>query len=923
MRHIALCVAIGAAILLVVPANAPAIEVTLFHSANDDGVAQGLASTAGCTVADADSGCLAEGSHTLHLWANPTAAPGGGTYSIQDILVRAGGSMKVSSFQCDSGVDCLAGEIADPTTYIYFSGGNEVSGDFAAFEIGTVTLNVESGAGVLEVVGGTALAANFESGTIEAPTVIAQTVPEPGMTGLALTALLCISVASRRRNTAVSDTGICRTGPMYGRHKFRIRHGAILSLFLCVTAWSAAATDVDCDGIPDDGDLSGIVGDNPCTGGETANCDDNCRWTWNAVQEDGGGVGALSTADGIGDACQCGDVDDDARVTLADATLVTQASLNQPPFPQGIRHLPAPEKCDVGGTAECSGLDGTLIRRASLGLGPGIEQVCAAAVHNDSFVDAHPARVSRLDQVLSAAGAMFDGGATYTEIANMLASENDVENVSSNGTTLFFDVCGLPTFITDTAVASFGAPPREEIPGLPGNCTHGRSIRASELAQVQVSGGSAASILPKGQRMVGNDDDDDGFRDLPKHALILSPYFFQFTEIDSGPVVASILEGIRDYQPARGGSVTYYGIDTDLTTDTMLLSDYVNDWSDQDIIFIATHGGVKANCGPFVQLGIAGSTCVDLAAKLQADTPEKTMLPGLYCTWTNLGPDIDNPISGVDVGATSRFFEKAHGRDRDIAFSRTNSHSLDKKLIYIDACRSAAEPLLAQTLTGPDSVFFGWTHDVDAFHSKAVASAIIGKAAEDGFPVLRSFVSECESGACVDPDGADLLATWQRADLRVREALKIPTTPVHGACAVSASFPLSLTCPSCVGGPPMSMTFDFTVEGLEADDMTFLTSPTEFARHQLRLFADVDEMESGYATPVSDLTMISVGNGEYENFPVPPLYVDNVCPNQIIEYNPWVLLPAFDEDRPGNDARDRIYSWDGPFTIEIVPTQFP
>jgi hypothetical protein len=50
--------------------------------------------------------------------------------------------------------------------------------------------------------------------------------------------------------------------------------------------------------------------------------------------------------------------------------------------------------------------------------------------------------------------------------------------------------------------------------------------------------------------------------------------------------------------------------------------------------------------------------------------------------------------------------------------------------------------------------------------------------------------------------------------------------------------------------------------------------------------------------------------------------MDNICPYQVIEYDPWVLLPTFDESMPGNDARDRIYSWDGPFTIEIIPVQF-
>ena len=54
--------------------------------------------------------------------------------------------------------------------------------------------------------------------------------------------------------------------------------------------------DSDIDGICDDGDASGIVGDNPCRGGNTVFCDDNCRITANANQADADG-------DGIGDAC--------------------------------------------------------------------------------------------------------------------------------------------------------------------------------------------------------------------------------------------------------------------------------------------------------------------------------------------------------------------------------------------------------------------------------------------------------------------------------------------------------------------------------------------------------------------------------------------------------------------------------------------
>ncbi len=54
--------------------------------------------------------------------------------------------------------------------------------------------------------------------------------------------------------------------------------------------------DVDGDGINEDGDGSGTEGDNPCVGGNTINCDDNCVGVPNPTQADADG-------DGVADGC--------------------------------------------------------------------------------------------------------------------------------------------------------------------------------------------------------------------------------------------------------------------------------------------------------------------------------------------------------------------------------------------------------------------------------------------------------------------------------------------------------------------------------------------------------------------------------------------------------------------------------------------
>ena len=119
-------------------------------------------------------------------------------------------------------------------------------------------------------------------------------------------------------------------------------------------------------------------------GAGVADCDDdavpdaqdNCPLVANTDQADRGGI-STHTPDGIGDACQCGDVTGNGVVNGQDANSIKRHGLGAPTNPTFIKS----GNCDVTGNGVCNGQDAQFVKRAGLGiaLAPVSEQKCQNA----------------------------------------------------------------------------------------------------------------------------------------------------------------------------------------------------------------------------------------------------------------------------------------------------------------------------------------------------------------------------------------------------------------------------------------------------------------------------------------------------------------------------------------------------------------
>jgi cysteine-rich repeat protein len=103
---------------------------------------------------------------------------------------------------------------------------------------------------------------------------------------------------------------------------------------------------------------------------------DNCPFVSNPGQEDDGGVNTTAS-DGTGNACQCGDVDDNGTVNEFDVDRFREFLADT----NGLLLTPEERaKCGViAASSACDILNVTVLRRGTAWLSPGIADTCDAA----------------------------------------------------------------------------------------------------------------------------------------------------------------------------------------------------------------------------------------------------------------------------------------------------------------------------------------------------------------------------------------------------------------------------------------------------------------------------------------------------------------------------------------------------------------
>jgi hypothetical protein len=322
-------------LLLVLFASSAFAAPVVYHSPGDDGVDPGLpvsvSEPTDSLFLYVDAGPLVSGAGT------PCFDGNGDELCAFRFCLETSDFVSVASFDPDPARDLVW---TASLSQLCATGGDAVTGELGPIRIGEVVLGV-AGSGMAEIVEGKGVGAGLSLEDVP-PRVLA--LPEPSRAWQLGAGLVFLLALGRLRRESKAGA----------RRDLRPVLGALLAALLVSAGTPARAQDADGDTVPD--------------------AIDNCPETANPLQEDVGGTGSAGP-DGIGDACQCGDLNGDGRADLLDAAIYERDLAGLMP------EATDPNKCSVvGGRLDCEPNDRQALREELVGIAPGVSQVCEAAV---------------------------------------------------------------------------------------------------------------------------------------------------------------------------------------------------------------------------------------------------------------------------------------------------------------------------------------------------------------------------------------------------------------------------------------------------------------------------------------------------------------------------------------------------------------
>jgi len=336
--------------------------------------------------------------------------------------------------------------------------------------------------------------------------------------------------------------------------------------------------------------------------------------------------------------------------------------------------------------------------------------------------------LERGDALGDEALTMLQGGASTSEAATWLDAQADVAEVAWDDVAIWFRLQG-------------GA-------GI-------WILREGAFSQASASGVAPADHPARQSRptrhVVGGPDSDQ------KKALVLSPFHWQFPDLDDSPSVAAILSGTRGYE----GRVSFKANQQQSSSNVGL--DSFMGWEQYQVVHVSTHG--KRIC--------------------YAGACKATLVAGLL---ENLLPAGPGTKAEKLHALTFQGVTYAKGEKTGLEYLVLNADffrfhypaGLDNTLIFFNACQSFGPQAtdLVEAIQGSTSVVFGWTETVYVADATATAVALYEALSEGGYPAEVAYdnLGALKVGEAVPGQSSPQLSLSERpegGDLRIRDVIHL------------------------------------------------------------------------------------------------------------------------------------------------------